>query len=365
MLEDSWDDICVKKKKPNKADESLPLLKSEKKKDNITEDGDKNDNKEEKEEDNGEENSKKEAEQAKQLTPWQKRKRKMKNRRRCKNKFKKDEDKANVIEKVGEKENENVSEVAQNVSSSSVDSKQTETSAEDPVKKVKTSNKKSSDALEDKLVTKLKGSRFRYINEQLYTCNSKEAQNLFDNDPEAFHVYHQGFLSQVKKWPVKPLDQIIQWLKSKPQKLIVADFGCGEAFLAQSVKHKVHSFDLVALNDRVTVCDISNVPLPKDSVDIVVFCLSLMGTNCQEFVIEANRVLKEKGVLKIAEVGSRYKSTKMFINDMKSLGFTLKKKDLTNNYFYMFEFFKSKSLNFKIDKQYKGLQLSACLYKKR
>ena len=37
--------------------------------------------------------------------------------------------------------------------------------------------------------------------------------------------------------------------------------GCGEALLAASVKHKVFSFDLKALNDRVTVADMSEVPL--------------------------------------------------------------------------------------------------------
>merc|ERR1712002_183944 len=108
------------------------------------------------------------------------------------------------------------------------------------------------DSLGEKLVTKLLSSRFRYINEQLYTTNSIGAQALFKNDPEAFQVYHQGFVSQVKKWPINPLDKIIHWIKSKPQKLVIADFGCGEAFLAQNVKHKVHSFDLVAINERVT-----------------------------------------------------------------------------------------------------------------
>ena len=39
----------------------------------------------------------------------------------------------------------------------------------------------------------------------------------------------------------------------------MADFGCGDAQLAQSVPHKVHSFDLVALNDHVTSCDMSQV----------------------------------------------------------------------------------------------------------
>jgi len=45
----------------------------------------------------------------------------------------------------------------------------------------------------------------------------------------------------------------------RPKEHVVADFGCGDAKLAQSVPNKVHSFDLVALNDRVTVCEMSKV----------------------------------------------------------------------------------------------------------
>ena len=40
---------------------------------------------------------------------------------------------------------------------------------------------------------------------------------------------------------------------------VVADFGCGDAKIAQAVTNKVHSFDLVALNEYVTPCDMANV----------------------------------------------------------------------------------------------------------
>lgn len=78
----------------------------------------------------------------------------------------------------------------------------------------------------------------------------------------------------------------------RPKGHVIADFGCGEAKLAASVAQKVHSFDLVASNDTVTACDMSKVPLSNASVDVVVFCLSLMGTNLRDYLLEANRVLK-------------------------------------------------------------------------
>lgn len=75
--------------------------------------------------------------------------------------------------------------------------------------------------------------------------------------------------------------------------VVVADFGCGDAKLARTFpKVKIHSFDLVAVNQYVTAGDMAHTSLANGSVDIAVFCLSLMGTNLQSFIKEANRVLK-------------------------------------------------------------------------
>jgi ribosomal RNA-processing protein 8 len=98
---------------------------------------------------------------------------------------------------------------------------------------------------------------------------------------------------------------------------------------------QVFSFDLVARNERITACDIahvgvqththraihvhvrkvgiriyihahskphpptSQVPLDDESVDVAVFCLSLMGTDMMQFVREGVRVLRPGGVMKV------------------------------------------------------------------
>lgn len=46
---------------------------------------------------------------------------------------------------------------------------------------------------------------------------------------------------------------------SRSAELIVADMGCGEAKIAQNVKQKVYSFDLVAQNSSTVACDMSQV----------------------------------------------------------------------------------------------------------
>ena len=82
-------------------------------------------------------------------------------------------------------------------------------------------------------------------------------------------------------------------LYSLPAGTVLADFGCGEARLAESLPNlKVHSLDLVALKPGVVACDMAHTPLLMGSLDVAVFCLSLMGKNLNDFVLEANRVLK-------------------------------------------------------------------------
>lgn len=86
----------------------------------------------------------------------------------------------------------------------------------------------------------------------------------------------------------------IYFYDRRPIDNIIADFGCGEARLAASIPHKVHSFDFLPINDRITACDMAHTQLLTDSIHVVVFCLSLMGTNLNDYIIEANRVLKNK-----------------------------------------------------------------------
>ena len=68
-------------------------------------------------------------------------------------------------------------------------------------------------SLKERLMEQLNSARFRYINEQLYTQTGEEAQEMFEEDEEAFQVYHQGFQTQVNKWPVNSVDILIKDIK--------------------------------------------------------------------------------------------------------------------------------------------------------
>ena len=234
-----------------------------------------------------------------------------------------------------------------------------------PVSRVGTSSAVSSKplpSLQQKMSSKLLGAQFRWINEKMYTSTSEEANTIFEEDPELFTVYHRGFCEQVSKWTLNPLDHLIEEVQRFPESCVVADFGCGEARLAQNVSQVVHSFDLVAVNDHVTACDMSRVPLPGGSVDVGVFCLSLMGTNAVDFILEANRVLKVGGDLFVCEIISRIESVERFVQQIQNCGFCLKRRKILSKMFILFQFEltdkrrKSKSAS---------LDLKPCLYKRR
>mmetsp|Transcript_9757 Transcript_9757/g.17047 ORF Transcript_9757/g.17047 Transcript_9757/m.17047 type:complete len:737 (-) Transcript_9757:70-2280(-) len=213
-------------------------------------------------------------------------------------------------------------------------------------------------SLQKAFLERLTSSRFRELNEELYTHSSQHSFEHFTKNPELFDQYHVGFRKQVEDWPVNPVDVIYKKIlkeysnekkKEKGQKgvkgekgkqVVVADFGCGDAKLAERLvalrvgndgqtlsqaaskkkkvtnkaqdalcPFKVFSFDLVSGgNPLVTPADMSNVPLPDESVDVGVYSLALMGTNIADFVREAWRVLKFNGVLRVAEVRSRFET---------------------------------------------------------
>ncbi|KAL3629175.1 hypothetical protein CASFOL_026397 [Castilleja foliolosa] len=224
---------------------------------------------------------------------------------------------------------------------------------------------KSSSSFLDKMKARLSGGYFRMINEKLYTCTGDEALNYFKEDPSLFNV---GYQEQMSHWPEQPNDIIIKWIKKNTPSFVIADFGCGDARLSRSVKNKVFSFDLVAHDPSVIACDMSKTPLDDASVDVAVFCLSLMGTNFPSYLLEANRVLKPHGWLLIAEVKSRFDPTtggadpNNFVKAISELGFTSVSKDFSNKMFIMFYFKKKEK------QKQKGItwpELKPCLYKRR
>ena len=167
-------------------------------------------------------------------------------------------------------------------------------------------------------------------------------------DGDLFADYHEGYRQQVEKWPKNPLDLITSELKKeKYRNCKVGDFGCGEGKLQLSLqknKHegKIYSFDVGKCADHIIQTDIASVPLKDKELDIVVFSLSLMGTNFPDFLQEANRVLKSQGTLFVAEVLSRFEDLAKFCQLMKEqAGFKPLQVKKLEGFFYIMTFEKT------------------------
>mmetsp|Transcript_60321 Transcript_60321/g.143700 ORF Transcript_60321/g.143700 Transcript_60321/m.143700 type:complete len:378 (-) Transcript_60321:77-1210(-) len=182
---------------------------------------------------------------------------------------------------------------------------------------------KSSAAVLNKAAKRLQGARFRWLNEALYTTTGDEAKEMFEEDPSLAEAYHSGFRAQRAKWPRNPLDDVIKWLQTFDDGTCVGDFGCGEARIAKELgqRLKVHSFDIAALNEHVVPCNLANVPMQDGSLDVVVFCLALMGTDWPAFLREAYRCLKPRGICHIVEVESRFTDVQAVADVIQSIGF--------------------------------------------
>lgn len=220
--------------------------------------------------------------------------------------------------------------------------------------------------LQTAMQQKLISSRFRHLNEMLYTTPSQQASSLF-SEPANYTSYHAGFRAQVAVWPQNPINTFLADIKTRARvgrggrklssqkknwrdqkrgksnnndpdetaegeespKLdplprssrglcTIADLGCGDATLAGTLKPLssklslwIHSFD-IAKGDGpnaslITVADIcTRIPLADSSIDLAIFCLALMGTNWVMSLIEAARIVRPGGELWIAEIKSRF-----------------------------------------------------------
>ena len=147
---------------------------------------------------------------------------------------------------------------------------------------------------------------FSTMNARINSSRSQTTHLRFQQNPEEWFLYHTLYREARSTWPQIPFKVFAEWLKRRPD-WVVADFGCGEAELARLIPNKVYSFDHVAVNESVIVCDMVATGLADQTLDVAVFSLSLMGLNYQDYLREAYRVLRHGGWLKVVEPATRWK----------------------------------------------------------
>ncbi len=170
---------------------------------------------------------------------------------------------------------------------------------------------------------------FSRMNHRWNQGRSETTHERLRDNPEEWAQYHTLYREARKDWAVVPYEEMIRWCQ-KRSGLVIGDFGCGEAKLAEALaeRHTVHSFDHVAVNDAVVACDMGQVPLVDETLDVAIFSLSLMGANFTDYLREARRTLKLDGRLHIIESTARFTDREGFVRDLQSLGFDVVLEDL-------------------------------------
>jgi SAM-dependent methyltransferase len=178
-------------------------------------------------------------------------------------------------------------------------------------------------------------SAFTVMNRRWTTMKSASLHENLQRAPWRWREYHKYYRALRESWLEVPA--LVIAAKIKRPEWIIGDFGCGEALLADCLTNKVYSYDHIAFDDRVTVCDMSSVPVADETFDAVVISLALLGSNWSDYVKEAYRTLKHHGTLFIAEPEQKWntnESRRSLVSAMESLGFAVFPETLRCGFYY-------------------------------
>ena len=187
---------------------------------------------------------------------------------------------------------------------------------EEPIKKkvmnLPKQSKKREETREERK-TRIK-TEISQLHQRYKTMNSQNLNIEFKENPDLWKKYHEISEKNEESFPTEgiPRNRIIQELtkiKTKRTKQVV-DMGCGKGQISDHFKNdgrfNFMNYDHISENDRVISCDISNLPLEEDSVDICILSLAMWGSNCRNYITEASRILESNGQLYIIEPTKRW-----------------------------------------------------------
>ena len=143
---------------------------------------------------------------------------------------------------------------------------------------------------------------------------SQNLNTYFKDNPEKWKEYHSISQENEKTFPKEeiPRNKIINYLDKLPGKKekIIADLGCGSAEIYQyfkdNMRFKFNNFDHYSSNESIISRDIKDTKLEDYSVDIAILSLAMWGSNCEDYIKEAYRILDEGGILLIIEPYKRW-----------------------------------------------------------
>jgi superfamily II DNA or RNA helicase/ferric iron reductase protein FhuF len=161
-------------------------------------------------------------------------------------------------------------------------------------------------------------SELSLLHKEYKTLRSDNLATKFRENPHLWNEYHQIAEANELSFPdgEVPYQRVIAFLKThlatfhpKKQKTIV-DMGCGTARVHKAFVDRpnltFHNLDHVACDERVTVADIAHTGLEDSYADVAILCLAMWGSNKEEYLTEAFRLLDPNGRLIIVEPSKRW-----------------------------------------------------------
>ena len=161
-------------------------------------------------------------------------------------------------------------------------------------------------------------SQLSILHKEYKTLRSDNLGAKFREHPQLWHEYHQIAEANEASFPDGqiPYQRVIAFLNAhlatfhpKKQKTIV-DMGCGTARVQQAFADRpnliFYNLDHVACNDQVMVVDIAHTGLEDGDADVAILCLAMWGSNKEEYLTEAFRLLDPNGRLIIVEPSKRW-----------------------------------------------------------
>ena len=205
-------------------------------------------------------------------------------------------------------------------------------------------------------VVKVKHSE-SYVNEIHRVANTSKheniSKNVYGNDKNKFNEYHKHRQEAIKSWVENPINYVADIINNRNEESYhdIIDMGCGLNQLKDLIINgdkRVVGVDFYSDDKNVIqsdMCDLSKY-VSNESKDICVFCLSLWGTNYEDCIKEANRIMKHGGILIIVEPCSKfgenehYKTIDEFSEKIEKYGFEVLGRNATRNNFVYFKFHK-------------------------
>ena len=150
------------------------------------------------------------------------------------------------------------------------------------------------------------------------SMSSANLHNEFQDEPDLFKTYHQvadmnWSTFKTEDVPVQQAANIVnKFYTQVGRNLNITDFGAGTGKLKELIDpiHTLTGFDHVSTCDWIVAKDMRETGLADCSQDICVFSMSLWGSNWEDYITEASRVLKVNGYIIVIN-----KSRKWFLDD--------------------------------------------------